>query len=148
MIFKGSLLALLIAGAYAYDNHSPDNSGYDDADETVSYPVRRRYGGGKPTQVSGSTWGSSRAQTGRVRAKAARRRRWGRPARPANNNWDKPSEPESWEATTDTYSSDKPAEPDWVSPSYDKDTHKPTPAPTKNSYQVCDKVGPSSHSLT
>ena len=163
MFIKGSILALLIASVYAGEiadtNPSPDNSDYNDGDKTGSYPSRRRNGGGKPTPVSGSAWGSdrvragagrNRARAGRIRAKAARRRRWGRPAnwvspnRPANNDWVKPSESESWDTAPDSESWGKPAEPEWVSPSWDGDTHEPTSSPTETTtegdYQVCDKV--------
>lgn len=156
MFIKGSLLALLIATACADDtvatggiphpNPSPNNRDNQGGDKTVVYASRRRYGGGKPTQASGSTWGSSwvreRNQKGSGQARPRpgtgqmypRRRRWGRPAnwvRPSQpaNDWAKPVESESWAVK-------------WVAP-----THEPTPSPTKwsdDGHQVCDAV---SHSL-
>lgn len=116
MLLKGSLLALLIVSVCADDHpiiggtpntdRSPDNSDYDDVDNTVTYSNRRRYGGGKPTQVSSSVWASGRARTDRVRAKAGRRRRWGRPARTrtGNNSRVRPSGT-TWGAVQESYSS-------------------------------------------
>jgi hypothetical protein len=159
MLIKGSLLALLIAIAYADDttatggtpdrNPRPDNGGNGGGDKTVSY------GGGKPTQASGSRWGSgwvrgsrqrgsgqARARTGQARVKT-QRRRWGRPANwvrpnpPANNNWVKPAD--IWEKPSESESLDV----EWDSPSWDGDTHEPTPTPTQwsdDGHQVCDVV--------
>lgn len=146
-------MALLVASVCADDhpntnpNPSPDNSEYNNVDNAVSYPPRRRYGGGKPTPVAGSAWGGG--STGRIRAKAGRRRRrrrWGRPAnwvrpnQPVNNDWAEPSESESWDVAPDYESWNEPSEPDWVSPPSDPPTISPTESPAGGVYQVCDKV--------
>ena len=155
MIIKGSLLVLLLASVYAEDlaNNTPGpNNSSTGGDKTVSKPSRRWKRGGTPSQVSSSAWGGGqgRARTGRTRGKPRRRRRWGRPAnwvrpsRPADNDWAKPLEPESWDTAPDYESWDKPSEPEWVSPSWGGDAHNPTKSPTKSpnegDYQVCDKV--------
>ena len=138
MLLKGSLLALLIASVCADDhpisggtpntNRSPDNSDFDDVGSTVTYP-NRRYGAGKGTQVSSSAWGSGRARTGRVRKKAARRRRWGRPARTrtGNNSRVKPSGT-TWGAAQESYRSGRASDTGYYN------TDAPTVTPTTESY--------------
>ena len=157
MLIKGSLLALLIAGAYAADTgnsrkfvvHTEKDTGkkyvirYSSGVEVKVYTDTNGWNAGGSRQRNG---GSVRARTGRARKKTGNRRS----NQPTNNNWAKPSESsESWETTPESNSWDKPVlvEPEWVSPSWDEPTGETTTQWSDDGHQVCDVVRRYLHSL-